>query len=365
MSLINSPRLFTAAYVTVRRTGGSRASSTVSRLFSGSFNKVSGLSKQSLLRGASTSMDLSVGTDSTGCKEDKQDMLLLEELNGHPLDHKVGFNAETHTYTFGDQIMSNSVTQLINSYFGTFDTLGIVSKMMSGSKWPRPEYTFSDGTPYSAAEVMESWKLNSEDARNRGTIMHSNIERILNDLDPLDMSPELDQFSEFYEDIILGQDMSPHRTEWRVAAPELSLAGCVDFVGKHRDGSYVIMDWKRSKNLSKAPGYAYGKKAKRPVQHLHDVEKTKHFLQLNMYKYILEKHYDIKVSEMILASFHPDKDEYFAANVPLYEKEIESIVEDVLHKLMEQKLFGDGGGVGERDPTANIALGVTSSRNEL
>jgi hypothetical protein len=43
--------------------------------------------------------------------------------------------------------------------------------------------------------------------------------------------------------------MVPFRTEWRIAADDLGVAGSVDFVGKFDDGTYALIDWKRSKDL--------------------------------------------------------------------------------------------------------------------
>lgn len=72
-----------------------------------------------------------------------------------------------------------------------------------------------------------------------------------------------------------------------------------------------------------------------PISHLPDCSGSKYSLQLNMYRHILKKYYDVHVSEMHLASFHPELDKYFVAQVDVMDAEISAIVEDiaVLHKL--------------------------------
>ena len=80
--------------------------------------------------------------------------------------------------------------------------------------------------------------------------MHSNIEKALNGVDIKDGGPEMEQFRKFKAERIDAAGITPFRTEWRIAAPDLSLAGSVDFVGLDQDNNAVIMDWKRSKNLS-------------------------------------------------------------------------------------------------------------------
>lgn len=92
--------------------------------------------------------------------------------------------------------------------------------------------------------------------------MHANIERILNKLETSLDVPELMQFSQFDESVIKARNITPYRTEWRIAAPDLGIGGSVDFVGKLEDGSYVIIDWKRSKNLPKTMYVSYGKFAR-------------------------------------------------------------------------------------------------------
>ena len=75
--------------------------------------------------------------------------------------------------------------------------------------------------------------------------------------------PEYKTFLQFEEDVIVQKKISPFRTEWRIAAPDLGIGGSVDFVGKFEDtGSYVIMDWKNSKKLETSLSNTYGKKAK-------------------------------------------------------------------------------------------------------
>jgi len=92
--------------------------------------------------------------------------------------------------------------------------------------------------------------------------MHFNIEGFLNDLKFSSDIPELSQFQEFYNHHILKSDLQPFRTEWRIAAPDLKLAGSVDFVGQRPDKTYEIIDWKRAKQLEGNLQSLFGKRAK-------------------------------------------------------------------------------------------------------
>ena len=66
--------------------------------------------------------------------------------------------------------------------------------------------------------------------------------------------------------------------------------------------------------------------AKTPLEHIDDCEGSKYFLQLNLYRYIIQKYYNLNISTMILTSFHPIQTEYFHIDVPVWENEIESIM---------------------------------------
>lgn len=89
--------------------------------------------------------------------------------------------------------------------------------------------------------------------------MHWNIEKQLNGLPVTTTIPEFKQFLQFEVEVLREEGIRPYRTEWRVAAPELGVGGSIDFVGQRDDGSFVLVDWKRSKNLSTSMYKSYGK----------------------------------------------------------------------------------------------------------
>lgn len=90
--------------------------------------------------------------------------------------------------------------------------------------------------------------------------MHYNIERYFNGIAYADI-PEMKQFLEFKTEVMDARRIQPYRTEWRIAAPDLSIAGSIDFVGKIPDGSFVVMDWKRSFELDNKLANSFNKKA--------------------------------------------------------------------------------------------------------
>ena len=175
--------------------------------------------------------------------------------------------------------------------------------------------------------------------------MHYNIERYLNGLQPASSAdlPEMTMFHDFYNEVLMGGPVGapaikPFRTEWRIAAPDLSLAGSVDFVGTTAANEYVIIDWKRSKKLPTSLDNTFRKQGMPPLRHIADCDLNKYFLQLNVYRYILEKYYSINVSKMLVVSMHPSLDGYFMAEAPIWHSEVELILRGIQDKDKDASL---------------------------
>ena len=257
------------------------------------------------------------------------EMFYLEEKYAHPFDKYIRFEEKEHEYFYEEKKVQFSVTQIVERFSEKFDQDVALVKMKKSARWPRPEYATKSGQPWTDEQIKQFWELGGMYARNRGTWMHYNIERIFNNLDPSKDFPEYELFKKFYNDIIVADKITAHRTEWRICDPDHNLAGSVDFVGRLPDGTFVIMDWKRSKKITKAgPGNSYGKNLKPPLDHVDDTEASKYFLQLNIYRYIIQKRYGIKISRMLLASFHPSFAEYAILDAPIWDKEVLSALSE-------------------------------------
>ena len=251
----------------------------------------------------------------------------LQKINAHENDHRLDFDEVHHKYTYDGVSMDYSVTQIVESFFEKFETDKVIERMMSGRNWPRPEYTWENGAPYTAKEIKSKWAETGLYARNRGSWMHYNIERYFNGLTYSRSIEELEQFFEFKSDFIDNNEIVPYRTEWRLAAPNLRMAGTVDFIGRTKDGEYILLDWKRAKDLESNLVSNWGKRAKVPINYLDDCTGSKYFLQLNLYKFMLRNYYGLNVSKMVIVSFHPDlKGKYFMVEAPNMEKEIDAII---------------------------------------
>ena len=143
--------------------------------------------------------------------------------------------------------------------------------------------------------------------------MHAQIECLLNGGCETSCSLEVAKFLRFVADGGLGS-ACVFRTEWRIYATDESVAGSIDFVAREPNGPLVLFDWKRARKLHEK-GNSFGKFMKSPVSHVPDAALFQYRLQLNLYKWILERYYSMHVAAMYVVSLHPD-DRTYVDNVP-------------------------------------------------
>ena len=185
----------------------------------------------------------------------------------------------------------------------------------------------------SKAEIKKKWEDNRVESANRGTWMHLTFELWLN-RDPVPMEgPEMALFLKFVAS--LG-GLTAFRTEWEVFGEEENIAGSIDFVAKAEDGSLVLMDWKRSKMLRDHFECRY-RTLRAPLDHIDDCGGQLYRLQLNCYRYLIEKYYDHKVSRMLVVCTHPDNgDQPFVHEVPRLKAETDYLMWWQRHKVSAQ-----------------------------
>ena len=253
--------------------------------------------------------------------------LPISEKNAHKNDSRIRFRDVDHKYWIDDDDTDIiSCTTYIHSFFDDFNSDMIINSIVKSIKWKVDKsYKYYQMT---RDQIKNSWALNSKEASEKGTRMHAMIENFYNDLEISyieEEMPEMDQFLEFYAN---HENLQIYRTEWMVFAEDLRLTGSIDAVFKNEDGTLTIGDWKRSKQISKK-SFSGNKRGKPPFKHLPDCNFTHYSLQLNLYRIILEKYYDFKVSSMFLGVFHPEnKDKkYIKIDIPIMESEAESLLQ--------------------------------------
>ena len=226
------------------------------------------------------------------------------------------FNEATHTYADARNTTGvadyTSVTTLIEKFFPYFDEEAYIQKFMAESGKTREE-------------VVRKMLEPSE----RGTFMHQQIEYFLKGKPHEADFKEFQMFRKFHEEQVLRRGLEFYDAEKIVTLPQYGIAGTVDALFRKPDGTFVMVDWKRSKNLI-IDGYPkkYGVGRGRSIlSHLDNSSYYHYELQQSFYKYILETEYGMKVSSMILCVLHPDYDRYYTIKLSDYRKrEVEEIV---------------------------------------
>ena len=257
----------------------------------------------------------------------------LAKVNKHPRDDHVQFDEGPHIYTVDGDSSFMSVTTWNHSHFGHFDADKIIDKMMNGRNW-KPGYKYYGMTK---DEIKAMWDKNRDEAAAAGTKMHYDIECYYNLMDIKNDSIEYKWFLEFDDWVKRETNMLPYRTEMIVWDKELKLCGSIDMMYMNECGEIELYDWKRCKEIKKSNWNNYA--TTECIGHLPDSNYWHYSLQLNTYKYMLEKNYGLKVNGMYLVCLHPNNKtkQFMKIKVPVLEDEIKDLMALKLKMVEEEK----------------------------
>lgn len=247
----------------------------------------------------------------------------LEEDNPHNLDHRLTFEEDGHVYFWDNEdikaIGGMSSTTFIKSFFTPFNPQHCIRSITRGRKYlTDPSYKYYKKTN---KEILAMWDKNRDEAADAGTRFHLDIELTYNGICVENDTKEWKQFQMF--ESMRDKNMVPFRTEWMIYDPELRLAGSMDMVFKNPDGTFSIYDWKRSKGIRVKDS----KKGNFPLEHVSDCNFMHYSLQLNLYKYILEKNYGVKISSLVLVVCHPLQNGFKKIVCPDLQEEIRDMLD--------------------------------------
>jgi len=249
---------------------------------------------------------------------------VLYDKNSHPRDKQITFDEPTHVYSVnGSSKGIISCTKFVHNSFPYFNANVVIKKMMDSPKWTQNKLYGK-----TANEIKTLWDNNKNEASSAGTGMHLGIEQFMNGaydiIDPaLKSTNEWKYFTNFWNDV--SGDLVPFRTEWNVWSEEYKLAGSIDMVFYRKsDDSYVIYDWKRSKEIKKTNDW---ENAHEPISHLPNTNYWQYTLQLNAYRWFLETYYGLKISDMAIVVFHPDNSNYKLYHLNRLDDEIHEMLQ--------------------------------------
>lgn len=241
---------------------------------------------------------------------------------------KVSFDDVSHTYFFKGRSL-DGVTSTISTHFPKFDKNGEVSQKIS------------EQSGKSVKQVKEEWRKSAE----FGTAVHNFAERLIlsvyfapygHNCDIYSQVSEetypycqaVERFLKEYEDP-LGSFIAA--VEYPVFSSKYSIAGTIDFVLMHPDGSVSLGDWKTNSSIC-PEGVNYGKFGFGQLAHIPDTNFYKYALQLSTYQKLFEEMH-ITVRNRFLVHISPTKYEekggYKKIDLPYLHDEVGIILRGV------------------------------------
>ena len=253
----------------------------------------------------------------------------LNELNKAFGNFK--FYKNDHHYEYKGQRVGMSVTRLIEEYTQEFDSQAVAERVaLKQNK--------------SVQEVLDEWEYKNKFACEKGSTCHefaqslwSGNEYIFKEFDNSEgyfIATELitTQACNFHNDY---EDRLEHLAdEFVIGSEEYDIASAIDhlFINK-LTGGLVLVDYKTNSDIHKNERYA--KNMKVPLSHLKDFTLNHYYIQLSIYKYIVEKYTNLKIEEMFIVWFSENIDNYEIIEIPYLKKEVEEILENRRQKNMK------------------------------
>ncbi len=185
-----------------------------------------------------------------------------------PNQQKLEFDAPSHTYTFEGQKLT-SVSNIIKQYSHPFDEDGSILAKKAAENG------------ISIEEQRAAWKKINEDSIIRGNSFHKDLEIYIKTKKVADTHNKkiIKQFAKIK---FKGKLYS----EVRLFNLEFGIAGTSDILELMPDNSIRIWDLKSNKKLNT---YSWGRKMKYPLNNYWDANMYHYTIQLEIYKFMLEK----------------------------------------------------------------------------
>ena len=255
--------------------------------------------------------------------------MTLEEVKQElEVFNKFEFFEEGHYYKCNGKDVGTSVTRLIEEYSNSFDQQAIAEKV-----------ALRDNKDIT--QVLQEWEYKNKFACEKGHFAHEfaqslwsgiiyqeNIKSGLEDIKtPLNKIKQ--QAINFYNDF---KDKFIHiQDEQLVGSEEYNICSAVDHLFLDKNGNVWLIDYKTNSILK---GYnddeknrRYTKKMLIPLQNLKDDSLNHYYLQLSIYKYLIEKYTNIKIYKTMIVYMSENVENYELIETPYLENETKEILE--------------------------------------
>lgn len=246
------------------------------------------------------------------------------------------FYEDGHYYTCKGKNVGISVTRFIAEYENEFNQQEVAEKC--ALKENRP-----------VEEILEEWKYKADFACEKGTLGHLYSQSLWNGDDLSLIQDKIDLFTNGLENPIeiiqeqadnFYQDYKDHLEhlfdELPIGSEEYDIASCVDHLFYNKlTGGLVLVDYKTNSYMSGYNKKAYFKKMKVPLSHINDDTLHHYYIQLSIYKFLIEKYTGLKVEEIFIVYMSENIENYEIIEIPYLKEEVEMILENRRIKNMK------------------------------
>ena len=240
------------------------------------------------------------------------------------------FFEKDHHYEFKGKRVGISATRLIEEYANEFNQQEIAEKV-----------AIKDNK--TIQEVLSEWEYKNKFACEKGTTCHEFAQSLwsgeeynellfdgsteyINAVNKIQCQAK--QFKKDYQEIL------EHLfDELPIGSEEYDIASCVDHLFYNKlTGGIVLVDYKTNSILKgyndDAKNRRYTKKMKIPLNKIEDDSLHHYYIQLSIYKFLIEKYTGLKIDEMFIVYFSENIDNYEIIEISYLKKEVEEILEN-------------------------------------
>jgi hypothetical protein len=239
-------------------------------------------------------------------------------------DECIAFEPSEHIYIYKGLTQLMPVSEVVQLFFVQFDILLNAERVAN-----------REGR--NIGSVIEQWAIKGERAKKVGTYLHSLIQSywLGDDLnynykfdyqgyfckcnEIISLKKEFAYFKQF----LLDSAIIPFRSEWTIFDEELGIAGTVDLISRNGD-EFDLYDWKRSEKAFPTERiFKYGING---LENVPDIAYYHYAIQLNLYRYILEKKYGVLIRNMYIVVLHSTYRKYHKFQISRMDEEIKKVV---------------------------------------
>lgn len=271
------------------------------------------------------------------------------------------FFEDGHYYKYKGKDIGISATRFIEQYTNEFDAQAIAEKV-----------AIRDNK--SIQEVLDEWKVKNQWACLKGSKSHEFAQNIWKGvLYPNDIKNATEEQKKAFEGIkrqaeqfyLDYRDRLEHLVdEFVIGSIEYDICSAIDHLFYNKlTGGLVMVDYKTNSDIRKNEKYA--KKMKVPLSHLKDTTLNHYYIQLSIYRYLLEKYTDITLEDMFIVYMSENIEEYEIIEVPYLKDEVKKILENRREKNMESigVLLMGASGTGKSTSLRNLPAEETAIIN--